>query len=38
VGRGLIDYIASLSDARAVATADLMTGDAERLWAAGSGL
>ncbi|MFG1710965.1 deoxyguanosinetriphosphate triphosphohydrolase family protein [Nonomuraea sp. M3C6] len=38
VGRGLIDYIASLSDARAAATADLMTGNAERLWDAGGGL
>nr|WSY48847.1 dNTP triphosphohydrolase [Streptomyces sp. NBC_00886] len=38
VGRGLIDYIASLSDARAVATADSMTGSAERLWDAGGGL
>jgi len=38
VGRGLIDYIASLSDARAVAMADLMSGGAERLWDAGGGL
>ncbi|WP_345637938.1 deoxyguanosinetriphosphate triphosphohydrolase family protein [Rugosimonospora acidiphila] len=38
MGRGLIDYIASLSDARAVATADFMTGNAERLWDAGGGL
>lgn len=38
VGRGLIDYVASLSDARAVATADSMTGGAERLWDAGGGL
>ncbi|GIH15814.1 deoxyguanosinetriphosphate triphosphohydrolase family protein [Rugosimonospora africana] len=38
VGRGLIDYIASLSDARAAATADSITGRAERLWDAGGGL
>lgn len=37
-GRGLLDYIASLSDSRAVLTANTLTSGTERLWDAGSGL
>jgi len=37
-GRGIIDYVASLTDDRAVATAASMTGNASQLWDAGGGL
>ncbi|AZI59485.1 dNTP triphosphohydrolase [Nakamurella antarctica] len=37
-GRGIIDYVASLTDDRAVATAAFVTGSSSQLWDAGSGL
>ena len=37
-GRGIIDYVASLTDDRAVATAAALSGHAGQLWAAGSAL
>lgn len=37
-GRGIIDYVASMTDDRAVATAATLAGHAGQLWAAGSGL
>jgi dGTPase len=37
-GRGIIDYVASLTDDRAVATATALGGSAGQLWTAGSGL
>lgn len=37
-GRGIIDYVASLTDDRAVATAAALSGHAGQMWAAGSAL
>lgn len=37
-GRGIIDYVASLTDDRAVAAASALGGHAGRLWSGGSGL
>ncbi|WNM28634.1 dNTP triphosphohydrolase [Demequina capsici] len=37
-GRGIIDYVASLTDAQAVSLASLISGASERLWDAGQGL
>lgn len=37
-GRGIIDYVATLTDDRAVATAASVSGSSSRLWDAGSGL
>lgn len=37
-GRGIIDYVASLTDDRAVATAAALSGHSGQLWATGSGL
>ncbi|MBN9610437.1 MAG: phosphodiesterase [Actinobacteria bacterium 69-20] len=37
-GRGIIDYVASLTDDRAVATAAALSGHAGQLWSAGSAL
>lgn len=37
-GRGIIDYIASLTDAQATSLDALLTGSSERLWDAGQGL
>ena len=37
-GRGIIDYVASMTDDRAVATAATLRGHAGQLWVAGSGL
>lgn len=37
-GRGIIDYVASLTDDRAVATAAALSGHGGQLWAGGSGL
>lgn len=37
-GRGIIDYVASLTDDRAVATATALGGHAGQVWSAGSGL
>lgn len=37
-GRGLLDYVASLSDARAILTASTLSSGAERIWDAGGGL
>jgi dGTPase len=37
-GRGIIDYVASLTDDRAVATATALAGHAGQLWSGGSGL
>lgn len=37
-GRGIIDYVASLTDAQAAHLDALLAGDAERLWDAGQGL
>ena len=38
VGRGLIDYVASLTDAQASSLAAMLGGWTERLWDAGQGL
>lgn len=38
VGRGVIDYVAALTDAQAAHLDALLTGDTERLWDAGQGL
>lgn len=38
VGRGIIDYVASLTDAQATSLDALLTGTSERLWEAGQGL
>ncbi|WP_150462852.1 deoxyguanosinetriphosphate triphosphohydrolase family protein [Nesterenkonia ebinurensis] len=38
VGRGIIDYVASLTDAQATSLDALLTGTSERLWDAGQGL
>jgi dGTPase len=37
-GRGIIDYVASLTDDRAVASARTLAGFTGQLWDAGSGL
>lgn len=37
-GRGIIDYVASLTDAQATSLDALLTGTSERLWDAGQGL
>jgi dGTPase len=37
-GRGIIDYVASMTDDRALATAVTLGGHAGQLWAGGSGL
>ncbi len=37
-GRGIIDYVASMTDDRAIATAAALGGHAGQLWAGGSGL
>ncbi|UWF76998.1 MULTISPECIES: deoxyguanosinetriphosphate triphosphohydrolase family protein [Microbacterium] len=37
-GRGIIDYVASLTDAQALSLDALLTGRTERLWDAGQGL
>lgn len=37
-GRGIIDYIASLTDAQAMSLDHLLAGTSERLWEAGQGL
>ncbi|WP_306769973.1 hypothetical protein [Microbacterium karelineae] len=38
VGRGVIDYVASLTDAQAAQLDALLAGQTERLWDAGQGL
>lgn len=38
VGRGVIDYVASLTDAQALQLSSLITGGSERLWEGGQGL
>lgn len=38
VGRGVIDYVAALTDSQAAHLDALLTGDTERLWDAGQGL
>lgn len=38
LGRGIIDYVAALTDAQAVHLDALLSGDIERLWDAGQGL
>jgi len=38
VGRGIIDYVASLTDAQASSLDALLSGQTERLWEAGQGL
>ena len=37
-GRGVVDYVASLTDAQALSLAGLISGGSERLWDAGQGL
>jgi len=37
-GRGIIDYVASLTDAQAISLDALLAGQTERLWEAGQGL
>ncbi|BDZ60917.1 hypothetical protein GCM10025873_07080 [Demequina sediminis] len=37
-GRGIIDYVASLTDAQAMSVAALVSGASERLWDGGQGL
>ncbi len=37
-GRGIIDYVASLTDAQAMSVANLVSGASERLWDGGQGL
>ncbi|WP_227589864.1 deoxyguanosinetriphosphate triphosphohydrolase family protein [Demequina pelophila] len=37
-GRGIIDYVASLTDAQAMSLANLISGASERLWDGGQGL
>lgn len=37
-GRGIIDYVASLTDAQAISLDHLLAGSSERLWDAGQGL
>src|SRR5699024_1346140 len=38
VGRGIIDYVSSLTDAQAMQLDALLRGQTERLWEAGQGL
>ena len=38
MGRGIIDYVASLTDAQASSLDALLAGQTERLWEAGQGL
>ncbi|WP_082105536.1 deoxyguanosinetriphosphate triphosphohydrolase family protein [Demequina subtropica] len=37
-GRGIVDYVASLTDAQAMSVANLVSGASERLWDGGQGL
>lgn len=37
-GRGIVDYVASLTDAQAMSVANLISGASERLWDGGQGL
>ena len=37
-GRGIVDYVASLTDAQAMSLANLVSGTSDRLWDAGQGL